>query len=103
MRNCDKYSKEEILIATGPNNTHPAIVDGKPISCEGVACIVCDLRKHHTGCHNCAQEFLFWLYSEIDPEKEEDKNDQNKEIEDLKKAIWYINRSIEQISKEGNQ
>lgn len=28
------------------------------------------------------------------------KKDQSKEVEDLQKAIWYINRKIEQISRE---
>ena len=99
MKNFEKHSLEEILtIADGYN--YPAIVDGKPVNCGGLDCNVCDLHKHHAGCRDCAHEFLFWLYSEADPEKEGDKNDQSKEIEDLQKAIWYINRSIEQISKE---
>lgn len=100
MKHFEKHSLEEILSLAPNEYSHPAIVNGKPVKCEGLACNVCDLNKHHAGCHGCTQEFLFWLYSEADPEKEENKNDQSKEIEDLQKAIWYINRSIEQISKE---
>lgn len=141
MKHFEKHSLEEILtIADGYN--HPAIVDGKLVSCKGLDCNVCNLHKYHAGCNGCNQEFLFWLYSEADPEKEENKNDpvnhpshytdgkievidyiedkglgfclenavkyisragkkdQSKEVEDLQKAAWYIQRKIEQISKE---
>lgn len=142
MRNCDKYSKEEIITATGKMYKHPAVVDGKPINCDNTNCCVCDLDKIREGCNNCGQAFILWLYSEAEPEKEEDKDDpvnhpshytdgetevidyiedkgldfclgnavkyisqagkkdQSKEVEDLQKAIWYINRKIEQIGKE---
>ena len=141
MKNFEKHSIEEILTIARLSG-HPAIVNGKLVKCEGLSCDVCDLSKYHEGCHTCAQEFLFWLYSETDPEKEENKNDpvnhpshytdgkievidyiedkglgfclgnaikyisragkkdQSKEVEDLQKAIWYIQRKIEQISKE---
>lgn len=141
MRNCDKHSKEELITATGMYNT-PAVVNGKPISCGSITCDACDLDKIREGCNHCGQAFISWLYSEADPEKEEDKGDlvnhpshytdgkievidyiedknldfclgnavkyisragkkdQSKRIEDLQKAIWYINRKIEQISKE---
>lgn len=141
MKHFEKHSLEEILTIAG-GCCHPAIVDGKPVNCGGLDCNVCDLNKYHEGCHSCNQEFLFWLYSEADPEKEENKNDpvnhpshytdgkievidyiedkdlgfclgnavkyisragkkdQRKEVEDLQKAIWYIQRRIEQISKE---
>ena len=141
MKNFEKHSLEEIL-TIDEGNAHPAIINGKLVKCEGLSCDACDLSKYHEGCHTCAQEFLFWLYSETDPEKEanednpvnhpfhytdenieiidyiEDKKlgfclgnaikyisragkkDQRKEVEDLLKAIWYISRKIEQISKE---
>ena len=143
MRNCDKYSLEEIL-TMADEYSHPAIVDGEPVNCKGLNCSVCDLNKYHKGCHSCAQEFLVWLYSEVEPEKEvnednpvnhpshyvdgkidvidyiEDKGlgfclgnaikyisragkkERSKEVENLLKAIWYISRRIEQISKEEN-
>ena len=100
MRNFYKHSIEEILNLTSAGYSHPAVVDGKLVKCKGLSCNVCDLNKYHACGHSCTKEFLSWLYSEADPEKEENKNDQSKEIEDLQKAIWYINRSIEQISKE---
>lgn len=120
----------------------PAVVNGKLIECGKITCDACDLDKIREGCNNCGQAFISWLYSEADPEKEEDKSDpvnypshytdgkfdvidyiedkdlgfclgnaikyisragkkdQRKEVEDLLKAIWYISRKIEQISKE---
>lgn len=142
MKHFEKHSLEEILNLMPDIYSHPAIVDGKPVKCNGLDCNVCDLNNYHEGCHSCNQEFLFWLYSEADPEKEENKNDlvnhpshytdgkievidyiedkglgfclgnavkyisragkkdQSKEVEDLQKAAWYIQRKIEQISKE---
>lgn len=141
MKNFEKHSLEEIL-TKADGYIHPAVADGKLFSCKGLDCRACDLHKYHEGCNSCNQEFLFWLYSEADPEKEENKNDpvnhpsnytdgkievidyiedkdlgfclgnavkyisragkkdQNKEVEDLQKAAWYIQRKIEQISKE---
>ena len=71
MNNFEKHSLEEILNLTPDGYAHPAIVDGKPVKCKGLDCNVCDLNKHHAGCHSCIQEFFFWLYSEADPEKED--------------------------------
>lgn len=144
MRNCDKYSLEEILAVMEKKHFHPAVINGKLENCKGINCSACDLSKYQEGCSNCGREFLVWLYSEADPEKEEDKDDpvnhpshytdgkievidyiedkglgfclgnavkyisragkkdQNKEVEDLQKAIWYISRKIEQIDKEGS-
>ena len=143
MKNFEKHSIEEILTIDRLSG-HPAIVNGKLVKCEGLSCDVCDLSKRHEICHNCAQEFIFWLYSEADPEKEENKNDPvnhpshytdgkievidyiedkglgfclgnavkyisragkkdpEKEIEDLRKAAWYINRRIEELLEKEN-
>ena len=143
MKQFEKHSFEEIL-TIDEGSGHPAIVNGKMVSCKGLDCSACDLHKYHEGCHSCAQEFLFWLYSKADPEKEanednpvnhpfhytdgkievidyiEDKGlgfclgnavkyisragkkDQEKEIEDLRKAAWYINRRIEELLEKEN-
>lgn len=143
MKNFEKHSLEEILTIE-EGCSHPAIVNGKMVKCVGLDCGACDLSKYHEGCYSCAQEFLFWLYSEADPEKEENKNDPvnhqshytdgkievidyikdkglgfclgnavkyisragkkdpEKEIEDLRKAAWYINRRIEELLEKEN-
>lgn len=143
MKQFEKHSFEEIL-TIDEGSGHPAIVNGKLVNCEGLNCDACDLSKYHEGCHSCAQEFLFWIYSEADPEKEENKNDPvnhpsyytdgkievidyikdkgldfclgnavkyisragkkdpEKEIEDLRKAAWYINRRIEELLEKEN-
>lgn len=143
MKNFEKHSLEEIL-TKADGYIHPSVVDGKLFSCKGLDCSACDLHKYHEGCNSCNQEFLFWLYSEADPEKEENKNDpvnhpshytdgkievidyiedkgldfclgnavkyisragkkdQEKEIEDLRKAAWYINRRIEELLEKEN-
>ena len=142
MRNCDKYSLEEILAVTETRCGHPAVVDGSLKNCREISCDACDLSKYIKGYSNCSREFLVWLYSETESEKKEEKNDpvnrpshytdgkfdvidyiedkdlgfclgnaikyiiragkkdQRKEVENLLKAIWYISRKIEQISKE---
>ena len=141
MRNFYKHSKEEIITVAGDYN-YPAVVNGKLINCNKTNCDACDLNKISENCKGCGQAFIVWLYSEADPEKEENKNDpvnhpshytdgkievidyiedkglgfclgnavkyisragkkdQSKEVEDLQKAAWYIQRKIEQISKE---
>ncbi len=71
MRNFDKYSKEELITATGMYST-PAVVNGKPIGCGKISCDECDLDKIREGCNNCGQAFISWLYSEAEPEKEDD-------------------------------
>ena len=143
MKNFEKHSIEEIL-TIDDRYGHPAIINGKLVKCEDLSCGVCDLSKYHEGCHSCFQEFLFWLYSEADHEKEENKNDPvnhpshytdgkievidyikdkglgyclgnavkyisragkkdpEKEIEDLRKAAWYINRRIEELLEKEN-
>ena len=144
MKNFEKHSLEEILTKSDGIISHPAIANGKLVNCNGLKCNECDLNKYHEGCHSCAQEFLFWLYSEADQENEENKNDPvnhpshytdgkievidyikdqglgfclgnsvkyisrsgkkdpEKEIEDLRKAAWYINRRIEELLEKEN-
>lgn len=72
MRNCDKYSKEEIITAAG-DFRNPAVANGKLTTCVKINCDACDLNKIRENCKDCGQAFIVWLYSEADPEKEEDK------------------------------
>lgn len=142
MKQFEKHSLEEILNLSPEGYTHPAVVDGKLVRCEGTACADCDLSCRHTRSGRpCTLHFIEWLYSEVPEDTSEDdpvnhpshytdgkievidyiedkglgfclgnavkyisragKKDQSKEIEDLLKAIWYIQRKIKQICEEG--
>lgn len=141
MKHFEEHSLEEILNLTPEGYTHPAVVDGKLVRCEGTECTDCDLSWRHTKSERlCASRFIEWLYSEVQEDTSEGdpvnhpshytdgkievidyiedkgldfclgnavkyisragKKDQSKEVEDLQKAAWYIQRKIEQISKE---
>lgn len=142
MKQFEKHSLEEILNLSPEGYTHPAVVDGKLVRCEGTECADCDLSCRHTRSGRpCTLHFIEWLYSEVPEDTSEDdpvnhpshytdgkievidyiedkglgfclgnavkyisragKKDQSKEIEDLRKAIWYIQRKIKQICEEG--
>lgn len=142
MRNCDKYSLEEILNLQ-QNDSAPAIVKGKLARCGEINCKDCDFyRDAVKGYRSCTSQFVEWLYSEIPEDVNKNdlvnhpshyadgtidvidyiedkglgfclgnaikyisragKKERNKEVENLLKAIWYISRRIEQISKEKN-
>lgn len=105
MRNCDKCSKEELIAATGVYS-HPAVANGKPISCGKITCNVCDLDKIREGCNNCGKAFISWLYSEAEPEKEEDKGDPvnhpSHYIEKMMTNEELYKDEAEKIAKEDN-
>ncbi len=70
------------------NNKEPDMVNHPPHyknHASGVECI--DITEHMTFCLGNAIKYL-WRSSE-----------KGKEIEDLKKAVWYINREIERLQK----
>lgn len=56
----------------------------------GVECI--EITKHHDFCIGNAIKYL-WRAG---------LKDSSKEIEDLEKAIWYINKKIESLKKYDN-
>ena len=143
MTNEELYKDEVEKIMKKDDTRHPAVRNGKPVSCIGLECYECDLHNPKTDV-GCSSYYRDWLYSEAEPEKEAnednpvnhsshctdgkidvinyiedkglgfclgnaikcislvDKKDQTKEVEDLQKAIWYIQRRIEQISKKEN-
>jgi hypothetical protein len=59
MTNFEKF-REYLLNETDAFNTGVAIVNGKPCSCEDVACTGCDL--YPSG--KCSVSFVRWLYEE---------------------------------------
>lgn len=59
----------------------------------GVECI--DITKYHDFCTGNAIKYLF----RAGLKTEEGLTNKEKEIEDLRKAIWYINKKIELLEK----
>lgn len=71
------------------NINHPSHYTSHP---SGIECI--DIAEHHDFCIGNAIKYLWraGLKSEYGISKKE------KQIEDLKKAIWYIKREIKHLS-----
>nr|DAQ12660.1 MAG TPA: nucelotide kinase [Caudoviricetes sp.] len=71
------------------NINHPSHYNSHP---SGIECI--DIAEHHDFCIGNAIKYLWraGLKSEDGISKKE------KQIEDLKKAIWYIKREIKHLS-----
>lgn len=71
------------------NINHPSNYNSHP---SGIECI--DIAEHHDFCIGNAIKYLWraGLKSEDGISKKE------KQIEDLKKAIWYIKREIKHLS-----
>ena len=83
--NCYSYKTETI---TDPVE-HPYHYTQIP----GVECI--DVTQYHDFCTGNAIKYLW----RAGLKKSAGKTDLEKEIEDLKKAIWYINKRIEFLEK----
>lgn len=75
------------------NVEHPSHYTSHP---SGVECI--DITEHYCFCVGNAIKYLWRAGLKQDA----DKTEIEKEVEDLKKAIWYINRRITQLIKESN-
>lgn len=58
----------------------------------GIECI--EIAKHYDFCIGNAIKYLW----RAGLKKEEGYSDKNKEVEDLKKAIWYINEKIKSLN-----
>lgn len=66
MKHFEEHSLEEILNLSPKGYTHPAVVDGKLVRCEGTKCTDCDLSCRNTGFGRlCTLHFIEWLYSEV--------------------------------------
>lgn len=73
------------------NVNHPSHYTSHP---SGVECI--DITKHHDFCIGNAIKYL-WRQG---LKQDADKSVKEKRIEDLKKAVWYINAEIDLIEKD---
>lgn len=76
------------VATVGDPVNHPAHYTSHP---SGVECI--DITKHHDFCVGNAIKYLW----RAGLKHEEGKSDRAKEIEDLRKAIFYITRKIEML------
>ena len=75
------------------NVEHPSHYTSHP---SGVECI--DITEPYCFCVGNAIKYLWRAGLKQDA----DKTEVEKEVEDLKKAIWYINRRITQLVKEND-
>ena len=93
---CDIYAyfkivkKENIDKNTCTDRINPNYYKQHP---SGVECI--DITKHYDFCIGNAIKYL-WRSG---LKQEEGISNKDKEIEDLKKALWYIQKKIEQLEK----
>lgn len=69
---------------------HPKHYTSHPSGIEAI-----QITEHYDFCVGNAIKYL-WRSG---LKKDADKSNSEKEIEDLKKAIWYINRKIENLQK----
>lgn len=76
------------------NVDHPSHYTSDP---SGVECI--DITKHRDFCVGNAIKYLWRAGLKQDADKSSDE----KQIEDLQKAIWYINAEIELIKNKNRE
>ena len=76
------------------NVNHPSHYTSHP---SGVECA--DIAEHYCFCVGNAIKYLWRAGLKQDA----DKTEVEKEVEDLEKAIWYINRRIAQLIKENDK
>lgn len=72
------------------DNVNPQHYKSHP---SGIECI--EITRHHDFCTGNAIKYLWRAGLKMDA----DKSAKDKEIEDLQKAIWYINDKIEQLKE----
>lgn len=76
------------------NVNHPKHYNSDP---SGIECI--EVVKHRDFCIGNAIKYLW----RAGLKEEEGLTNKEKQIEDLQKAIWYINKEIELIKDESNK
>ena len=72
------------------NVNHPEWYTSHP---SGIECI--EITKHHDFCIGNAIKYLW----RAGLKKDSSMQDIDKQIEDLKKAVWYINTEITELAK----
>lgn len=83
--------KEANIQQEGDSVNHPSHYTSHP---SGIECI--QVTEHYDFCIGNAIKYLW----RAGLKSEEGMSDKEKEIEDLKKAVWYIQREIQRLEKE---
>ena len=68
MTNEELYKDEVEKIMKEDDTRHPAVRNGKPVSCIGLDCCDCDLHKPNSGA-GCSAYYRDWLKSEAEPSR----------------------------------
>ena len=68
MTNEELYKDEVEKIMKEDDTRHPAVRNGKPVSCIGMSCRDCDLHKPNSDA-GCSAYYRDWLKSEAEPDK----------------------------------
>lgn len=76
--------------ASADNVNHPEWYTSHP---SGIECI--DIAKYYDFCTGNAIKYLW----RAGLKKDASLDDKQKEIEDLEKAVWYINKKIDELKK----
>lgn len=77
MTNEELYKDEVEKIMKEDDTRHPAVRNGKPVSCIGMSCRDCDLHNPKTDV-GCSEYYEEWLKFEVEPEKLEPEEKEEK-------------------------
>jgi hypothetical protein len=98
MTNEELYKDEAEKIAKKDNTHHPAIYNGKPVSCIGLDCYKCDLHKPNSDA-GCSAYYRDWLKSEAEPDKTAPEEKEKMEKDEIK--VGDIVKVIKKCEKKG--
>lgn len=83
MTNEELYKDEVEKIMKEDDTRHPAVRNGKPVSCIGMSCRDCDLHNPKTDV-GCSSYYRDWLKSEAEPDKTAPKEKEKMEKDEIK-------------------
>lgn len=83
MTNEELYKDEVEKIMKEDKTRHPAVRNGKPVSCIGLDCYKCDLHKPNSDA-GCSAYYRDWLKSEAEPDKTAPEEKEKMEKDEIK-------------------
>lgn len=83
MTNEELYKDEVEKIMKEDDTRHPAVRNGKPVSCIGMSCRDCDLHNPKTDV-GCSVYYRDWLKSEAEPDKTAPEEKEKMEKDEIK-------------------